>query len=209
MAPEEQTTPSNVTPDPILQLAMGHMASKHLFVANEIGLFQHLAAGPATLDALAQRTGVPRRTVRISTDAMVALGLVERLGYQYENGPVAAAYLSGHGPLTCGPCCATSTASATRRGGNSKKYPDTGQAPNRQGGGFSEADQRIFSEGVEAFTAGPAGALATSYAFSTHHQVLDPGGGTGSFLLRVLRQYAELQGTLLSWRALPRWRASV
>jgi hypothetical protein len=86
MAPEEQTTPRNVTPDPILQLAMGYMASKHVFVANEIGLFQHLAAGPATLDALAQRTGVPRRTVQLSTDAMVALGLVERHGDQYQNG---------------------------------------------------------------------------------------------------------------------------
>ena len=74
---------------------MGYMASTHLFVANEIGLFQRLAAGPATLDELAQRTGVPRRTVRISADAMVALGLVERHGEQYQNGPVAAAYLSG------------------------------------------------------------------------------------------------------------------
>jgi DNA-binding IclR family transcriptional regulator len=75
------------------------MASKHMFVANEIGLFQHLAAGPATLDDLAQRTGVPRRTVRISADAMIALGLVERHGNQYQNGPVVAAYLSGRGAI--------------------------------------------------------------------------------------------------------------
>ena len=59
MTTEEQTHPSSVTPDPIIQLAMGFMASKHLFIANEIGLFQRLAAGPATLDELAQRTGVP------------------------------------------------------------------------------------------------------------------------------------------------------
>ena len=83
MTTAEQTTLSSVTPDPIIQLAMGYMASKHLFVANEIGLFQHLAAGPATLDELAQQTGVPRRTVRISADAMVALSLVEWHGDQY------------------------------------------------------------------------------------------------------------------------------
>src|SRR5262249_9697575 len=72
----------------------------------------------------------------------------------------------------------------------------SGQAPNRQGGGFAEEDQRLFSEGVEAFTAGPAEALAAGYAFSTHHRVLDLGGGTGSFLLRVLRQHTGLRGTL-------------
>jgi SAM-dependent methyltransferase len=196
MTTAAQTSPSRVTPDLIIQLATGFMASKHVFVANEIGLFQHLAAGPATLDALAQRTGVPRRTVRISADAMVALGLVERHGDQYQNGPVAAAYLSGQGAADLRPVL---------RFFNRISYPTwelleeairSGEAPNRQGGGFSEADQRIFSEGVEAFTAGPAAALATGYAFSTHHRVLDLGGGTGSILLRVLRQHAGLRGTL-------------
>jgi SAM-dependent methyltransferase len=165
MTTAEQTLPSSVTPDPILQLAMGFMASKHLFVANEIGLFQRLAAGPATLDELAQRTGVPRRTVRISADAMVALGLVERHGDQYQNGPAAAAYLSGQGPADLRPLL---------RFFNRISYPTWGQL----------------------FTAGPAEALAAGYAFSRHHRVLDLGGGTGSFLLRVLRQHADLQGTL-------------
>jgi SAM-dependent methyltransferase len=75
----------------------------------------------------------------------------------------------------------------------------SGQAPNRQGGGFSEEDQRIFSEGVEAFTTGPAQALAAGYDFSRHHRVLDLGGGTGSFVLPVLpvlRRHAGLQATL-------------
>ena len=41
------------TPEPILQLAMRFMASKHLFAANAIGLFEHLAEGPTTLDEVA------------------------------------------------------------------------------------------------------------------------------------------------------------
>ena len=196
MTTAEQTTLSSVTPGPIIQLAMGFMASKHLFVANEIGLFQCLAAGPATLDELAQRTGVPRRTVRISVDAMVALGLVERHGDQYQNGPVAAAYLSGEGPADMRPALRFFNRISYQTWGQLEEAIRSGQAPNRQGGGFSAEDQRIFSEGVEAFSAGPAGALAARYAFSTHHRVLDLGGGTGSFLLRVLRQHAGLQGTL-------------
>jgi hypothetical protein len=65
---------SSVTPEPIMRLALGFMGAKHLFIANEIGLFRHLASGPATLDALAERAGIPRRTMRISADALVALG---------------------------------------------------------------------------------------------------------------------------------------
>src|SRR5688500_1278078 len=53
---------ADVTPDLIFQVANGFMAAKHLFVANEVGLFEALADSLATLDDLAQRTGIPRRT---------------------------------------------------------------------------------------------------------------------------------------------------
>jgi DNA-binding IclR family transcriptional regulator len=56
------------------------MAPKHLFVASAIGLFEQLADGPITLDEVATCSGVPRRTVRILADALVALGLVSRRG---------------------------------------------------------------------------------------------------------------------------------
>ena len=42
-----------VTPEPIIKVAMGFMAAKHLFVASEVGLFEALAAGPATIEELA------------------------------------------------------------------------------------------------------------------------------------------------------------
>jgi len=76
---------ATVTPDAIFQVATGFRAAKHLFVANEVGLFEHLAPGPTTLDTLAQRTGVPRRTLRILADAMVALGFVEKQGEHYHS----------------------------------------------------------------------------------------------------------------------------
>ena len=41
---------TEVTPEPIFQLATGFMAAKHLFIANEIGLFAALAdrTGPSS-----------------------------------------------------------------------------------------------------------------------------------------------------------------
>ena len=49
---------------------------------------------------------------------------------------------------------------------------------------------------MEAFSAGAASALAASYDFSPHRRVLDVAGGTGSFLLAILRRYPSLHGTL-------------
>jgi hypothetical protein len=63
--PDRRKPMADVTPDLIFQVANGFMAAKHLFVANEVGLFEALADAPAPLDDVAQRTGIPRRTLRI------------------------------------------------------------------------------------------------------------------------------------------------
>ena len=44
---------TGVTPEPIMKIAMGFMAAKHLFAASNIGLFESLASGPATIEELA------------------------------------------------------------------------------------------------------------------------------------------------------------
>ena len=51
-----------ITPEPVMKIAMGFMAAKFLFAANEIGLFEALATGPASLRELATRIAVPSRT---------------------------------------------------------------------------------------------------------------------------------------------------
>jgi hypothetical protein len=49
---------------------------------------------------------------------------------------------------------------------------------------------------VEAVTAGTANALAEKYDFGAHQSVLDLEGGTGSFLLAILRRFDKLRCTL-------------
>ena len=67
----------SVTPEPIMKIAMGFMAAKYLFAATEIGVFDALARGPASLGELATSTGIPSRTLGIVAAAMVSLGLLE------------------------------------------------------------------------------------------------------------------------------------
>jgi len=147
---------ADVTPDPIMRIALGFMAAKHLFVASAVGLFEALNGGPATLDELASKCGVPHRTLGISADAMASLGLVERDGDRYRNSAVAEAFLAGASGPDLRPML---------RFWDRISYPawQRLEAAIRSGEGqylydrLSEEEQRILSAGVEAFTAGAGG----------------------------------------------------
>jgi SAM-dependent methyltransferase len=186
---------SDVTRDSIFQVASGFMAAKYLFVANEVRMFEKLADGPATLAELAARTGIPGRTMRILADAMVALGLLEREHNRYLNGPAAATYLSGSTPGDLRPML---------RFWNRVSYPrwmqleETVRTGNAVFGrwDFTEEEQRIVSEGVQALQSDTAKALPLVYDFTRHRRLLDLGAGTGSWLVAVLRQYRDLEATL-------------
>jgi hypothetical protein len=193
---QDQKSQSNttVTPELIFQVASGFMAAKHLFVANEVGLFERLAGGPATLDTLSSSTGVARKRLRILADAMVVLGFVERHGDSYQNAPISATFLSGRTSADLRPFL---------RFWNHVSYPAwtkleeavrTGQAQATVT--WTAETQRIVSEGVAAIQATPSQALPSTYDFGHHRRILDLGGGTGSWLRAILRQYSNLEGTL-------------
>ena len=147
-----------ITPEAIMRIAMGFMAAKHLFVATAIGIFEKLADVPATPDELAAKCGIPVRTLRISADAMVSLGLLERDGERYRNTAVTAAYLAGAVGPDLRPAMRfldrisyptwMNLEEAVRRGEGQSHF-----------GRFTEEDQQIFSTGVEAITAGMATSL--------------------------------------------------
>jgi SAM-dependent methyltransferase len=186
---------SEVTPDPILQVATGFLAAKHLFVAVEVGLFEKLAEGPATLDELAQRTGIPCRTLRITADAMVALSLVERQGDRYCNSIVTATFLAGAGHPDLRPFLRFWNRLSYARWTRLEEAVRSDKMIFGESG-FSEQEQKLYSEGVEAVTAGTASALAAGYDFDRHRRILDLGGGTGSFLLAILGRFDRLHATL-------------
>ena len=185
---------ADVGPDPILRLASGFMAAKHLFAASELGVFEALADSPATLEGLAARTGLTRRAARISADAMVALGLLERDGDLYRNGPAAARYLAGRTPADLRPLLTL---------WDKISYPAwealaeaLGSGPPREVFDLDEAQQEIVSAGIEAILAGPARALAEVVDFSRHQRLLDVGGGTGSWSIAAVERHRHLRATV-------------
>ena len=186
---------ADVTPEPIVRIALGFMAAKHLFTASAIGLFENLAGGLATFDELVEKCGIPPRTLRISVDAMVSFGLLEREEDRYRNSPAAAAFLSGTADSDLRPALRLWDRISYPLFIDLERAVRAGEGQ-RQFDRFSEEQQQIFSTGVESFTAGAATALAANYDFGGHRSVLDVGGGTGSFLVTILRRYPALKGTL-------------
>jgi len=197
MTASPSTAPFRSAPDPggLFNVATGFMRAKHLFVASELGIFEKLAEGPATLDELAGRLGVPVRTTRIVVDAVTAIGLVERYGNKYKNSELAQAYLSGRGPADLRPFLRFWNRLSYRRWMTLEDSVRLGKGVAGEFN-FTPEEQKIFSEGVEAFSTGDAHSLVEAYDFGQHHQVLDLGGGTGCFLTVVVQRYPELRCTL-------------
>jgi SAM-dependent methyltransferase len=181
-----------VTPEPILKLALGFMASKQLFVANELGLFKELGQGPSTLDALAMRMSVPKRALRIVMDAMVSLGLVECEDDYYENGAAAAAYLTGS--------CSEDLRPLLKQW-NRLSYPAWQRLESVVRGRTlspreAQHASRAVSDGMEVLNVAAARALAHTYDFGHHRRILDLGGGTGRFLAVILKEHSIREATL-------------
>jgi SAM-dependent methyltransferase len=186
------TEPSPAT---IMQLASGFMAAKHLFAANELGLFEALADSPATLDALAARTGLTRRAARISADAMVALGLLELRDGIYHNGGTAARFLAGPGPGDLRPFL---------KFWDQISYPAwtrlaeaLASGPPREIFDLDDALQQVASAGIEAILAGPATALPEAFDFGPHKRLLDIGGGTGSWSIAIAQRHQNITAAIL------------
>jgi Dimerisation domain len=157
---------------PIFHIATGFMSSKCLFVASELGLFEKLSEGPATLNDLAARISVPRGTTRMVADVMVAHGPLQRDGNRYVNSPLAEAYLGRQPILDLRPFLHYWNRMIYERW---MTFEDAVQ----QGKGvlgilkFSPEEQGIFSRGVEAATAPGANALPDVYDFVRHRGLID------------------------------------
>jgi SAM-dependent methyltransferase len=197
------------------EILSGFMTARYVGVGARVGVFQRLAAGPATLAELARDVGMPERTTRILSDALVASGILWRQGERYHNGQ-AAALLSGRGAFDLSgiahlgaglrlpwPRLPGEVGWALRLWGEVIEPQWAGlETALREDTATFQVDQlsldqqRLWSEGIALLTAPAADTLARIYPFGRHRRVLDLGGGIGSFVLAALRRHSQLAGTL-------------
>src|SRR4051812_36438506 len=99
-AQAQQTTNEHaqVTPDQIMQIGLGFMASKTLLTAVELGLFTELANAPASARDLQKKLGLHQRSLPDFLDALVSLGLLERNAGIYANTAATELFLDRNKP---------------------------------------------------------------------------------------------------------------
>ncbi len=200
-----------ISPEPILQVGLGFMASKALLTAVELDLFSRLAEGPRTGGDLAEALGLHPRGAADFLDALVALGFLERSEDVYRNSPSADTFLDRE--------------KATYIGGilemaNSRLYPfwgsltealRTGEPQNehKHGGDVFDAIYRD-QEGLERFLHGMTGlsmgkalVIAERFPWADYRTVLDVGGAVGCLPVAVAQRHPHMSGGVFE---LPRVR---
>lgn len=170
----------------IVQILDGYLATKALTVSLEIGIFEALADGPASLAAVCARLGTHERPTDMLLTACCAIGLVERTDGLYRLAPLAARYLVRSSPLFMGghiervdrqlyPAF-THLAEAAR---NNRRIPSR-----RQGNLFddlysSEEEVRRFVQAMHPGSLRAGRTLAALLDLAQVELLLDVGGGSG------------------------------
>jgi len=196
-----------ISPEPLYQLALGFAATKTLLVAQSLGFFSALENEPKSAVQIADEKTLPISTTELLLDTCVSLHLCEKNGDLYSNTAVAQRYLI-----------------PGRRGYlgrflehfNEHMYPawlhleeavKTGKAQIQQVVGdkqdhFFQAidrqkhDLETFMQTMEEHSLLEGDALAQTYDFSSHHQLLDVGGGTGAMSVAILQRHPHLRSIL-------------
>lgn len=185
-------------PAPIIQLSTAYWGSQTLFTANRLGLFETLSQGPMTSAEVASALPADPHRIRLLLKACVSLGLMEENPDGFGNSPLSEAFLVPGKPGYLG---------------NAIRYSDDMYGPwaeieqaIRKGaptvravaylGGDAEKT-RHFVYGMHERALGIGQALVEMVDLSDRRQMLDLGGGPGTYSALFTQRYPGLKATVL------------
>jgi SAM-dependent methyltransferase len=182
---------------PLLELANGFLSFKTLSAATDLELFTKLADGRAmTEQEVAAELNLQARPARLLLAACASLGLLDKSGDRYQNSALSEEYLVIGRPNYFG---------GLVRFADREMYPSwhhvidalrTNSPVSKKSNGAAtwspEAQDDLFKatfwEGMHSMAGATAGALAEVYDFSQHRRLLDVGGGSGGFPIRLCQR---------------------
>jgi ubiquinone/menaquinone biosynthesis C-methylase UbiE len=187
-----------------MQLATGFWAAKVLAAAVELDLAGRLAGGrSATPAELAGELGLPPRPAGIFLSACASVGLLEKVGEEYRNSALAERFLVPGAEHYFGGLVTFM---------DHREYPAWHRLtealredrpltwnPATQESLFAAEDpvmMRLFWGAMHSMSTYTATALASAHDFSIYQRLLDVGGGSGAFPIRLCQRYANLTATV-------------
>ena len=196
------------TPDHILQVGMGFMASKTLLSAVELELFTMLGDEAKTGSEIGDRLGLHTRSRYDFLDALVSLGLLERdgdgPGARYRNAAATSVFLDKGQPSYVGGILEMSNSRLYGFWNNLTEALQTGAPQNesKAGGDFfgvlyaEEARLEQFLAAMQGIQMGNYLALLEKVDFSDATLLCDIGGANGALCGLAVQRHAHLSATV-------------
>ena len=190
--------------DEIARMLTGYWVSQAVYVAAELGIADQLADGPRTADELAEATRTHPRSLYRLLRALASLGLfIESDGHRFALAPTGECLQSG--------VQGSQRATALMMVGQFYEAWGGLLGSVRIGRPAFEAIHgrpffehlaanpeqcQVFDAAMTAFNDRKTRAMLETYDLSGVRVLADIGGGTGSTLISILRQYPGMRGVL-------------
>jgi hypothetical protein len=200
------TQMTSIAPNTILQLGSAFWGSKTLLSAIELGLFTHLAdRGPLHLEEVRDGLGIHERSARDFLDALVALGMLQRLpDGRYANTPETELYLDRSKPSYVGGILEMMNARLYRFWGNLTQALTTGSPQNETRHGEPDLFAAVYADParLELFLGAMTGislptarAMATAFPWGEYKTFADVGCAQGGLPVEFARSHPHLTGS--------------
>jgi hypothetical protein len=199
------TSNASAAPPSLMPLITGFMVSRLVYLAAELGIADHIAAGSVTASALAEKTATHAPSLHRMLRALCAYGVFEEpapgtfslnaLGAQLRSGTPGTLrnFARFFGDQRIWRCL-----------GEIEHSIRTGETGMQRAFGVSTfqwlsdhpAEAAIFNAAMADVTRQIARLAIAAYDFSPFRVILDVGGGNGTFLAEVLRAAPSATGML-------------
>jgi SAM-dependent methyltransferase len=196
-------TKGRLIPAKILQLGTGFWGSKTLLSAIELGVFTELGKGALDGEALRTRLQLHPRSAQDFFDALVALGMLKRVGARYANTSETALFLDRNKPSYVGGILEMCNARLYGFWGSLTDGLRTGQPQNevKTGGDFFRTlygdPQRLegFLKAMTGLSIGSAQVIAKKFPWKKYKTFVDVGCAQGGVAVEIALAHKHLTGS--------------
>ncbi|UQA92610.1 acetylserotonin O-methyltransferase [Streptomyces halobius] len=195
----------------LLSLNTAYHRAKALHSAVELGLFELLAAGPATIAEIRERLGLAHPLTEEYLKSLAALGLLDRDGASFRNTPAAAAFLVPTSSTYLGGSVLqharkhyhvwAGLTTALREGGADSGAEAHGPEAYPQHYADPDRARQVMAH-FDTFSTFTAKELACRVDWERYRTFVDIGGARGNLASRLALAHPHLSGTIFDLPAL-------
>jgi predicted O-methyltransferase YrrM len=187
-----------INPAPIMDLSTAYWGAQTLFTANRLGLFAAMAGGHKSVPDIAQACATRERPLRLLLKACTALGLLEENAGEYRVSATSAALLVPGGEGYLGDAIRYSDDLYTTWSKLEQALrSDEPQLPTAEYTGEDAARTRHFVRGMHDRALGIGKVMVDLVELGGRRQMLDVGGGPGTYSSLFARRNPGLRSTVL------------